>query len=391
MSITLAPANKPKVRTITGFLQFHGTLALLTDALTFLRKAKAEFESAGYEVEALRITTEPFPDYTDVNSEDQALAFLKQLNDLSAQENFILNIGAAMLTDIDGDPAAMHLLKRALSTLPNVEASTIIADADGIHWKTIALAADLIQHVSENSPNGQGNFRFAALAMQDPYSPFFPGTYFNDEGQRFGVGIECADVVNQVLTKDKGNYVTALPDLTAALTQHLSPATSVVLKIQNETSWSGGCYLTTAHDGGTSIGAGIEAYTGKKFGSVGTLSALSLIANAMQAVEQGNLSGIMLPVMQDQLLAQRWAEDSYNMDSLLAYSAVGPMGLDTIPLPGDVTPGQLKRILSDVALLATKCTTPLSARLVPAPWKKAGEMTSFKGPHVINTKVHPLS
>jgi len=45
----------------------------------------------------------------------------------------------------------------------------------------------------------------------------------------------------------------------------------------------------------------------------------------------------MLPVMEDKRLAQRWAENTYGIDSVLAYSAVCGTGLDTVPLPGDVS------------------------------------------------------
>ena len=77
----------------------------------------------------------------------------------------------------------------------------------------------------------------------------------------------------------------------------------------------------------------------------------------------------MVPVMEDKLLAQRWAESAYNIDSLLAYSSVCGTGLDTIPLPGDVTADQLNRIFSDVASLAVKWNKPLSARFNPSPTK----------------------
>ena len=87
----------------------------------------------------------------------------------------------------------------------------------------------------------------------------------------------------------------------------------------------------------------------------------------------------------------RWAEGAYTMDSLFAYSAVGMAGLDTVPLPGAVTLGQLKRIFSDVALLATRCNLPISTRLIPAPGKIAGDMTDFGGTDLFNTIVHRLS
>jgi uncharacterized protein (UPF0210 family) len=386
------PLANPKVRTVTAFIQINAESyeTQMMEAVGILRNAKTIFESKGYEVETLRVTTEPFGDYVNGMAEDEAMAFLKQIDDLAVQEGFIANIGPAMMHDSD-DAAPMNLLKRALSTFANIEASAIIADADGVHWKTIALVADLVKYVSENSPNGQGNFNFAVSAMQDPYSPFFPGSYFNDEGEHFAIGFECVNTVNDVLLSNRGNYSVALADLTSALTQQLFIANGVSIKVQQETSWAGSTYLTTASRGDVSIVSAIEVYTGEAFGSGGTLTALRLIAGAVQALTEVNGSGLMLGVMEDKLLAQRWAEGACDIDSLLAYSAIGVMGLDTIPLPGDVSLGQLKRILGDVAVLALKCNMPLSARLVPAPWKKAGEMTDFKMPYVFNTTVHALS
>jgi uncharacterized protein len=94
--------------------------------------------------------------------------------------------------------------------------------------------------------------------------------------------------------------------------------------------------------------------------------------------------------MEDKLLAQRWAESTYNVDSLLAYSAVCGTGLDTIPLPGDISIDQMERIFGDVASLATKWNKPLSARLQPLPDKKAGDQTDFQGPYLFNTTLHAL-
>jgi hypothetical protein len=98
----------------------------------------------------------------------------------------------------------------------------------------------------------------------------------------------------------------------------------------------------------------------------------------------------MVPVMEDKLLAQRWAESTYNIDSLLAYSAVCGTGLDTIPLPGDISLEQMERIYGDVASLATKWNKPLSARLQPVPNKKPGDQTEFQDPYLFNTSIHPL-
>jgi uncharacterized protein len=78
------------------------------------------------------------------------------------------------------------------------------------------------------------------------------------------------------------------------------------------------------------------------------------------------------------------------VDSLLAYSSVCGTGLDTIPLPGDITVDQMERIFSDVASLATKWNKPLSARLQPILGKKAGDRTEFEDPFLFNTTLHEL-
>ena len=165
-------SSNPKVRAITGFVRLDRATSdkQIAEALVVLRKAKSAFEAAGYQVESLRLTTQPLAELVAGLSEEQALAFLTQFDQLSVKENFIPNVGAAMMHDSD-DPAAMHLLERALSTLPNIEGNTIIADETGIHWKTIHRTSELVKYVSEHSPRSQGTFNFTATAMLKPLAP----------------------------------------------------------------------------------------------------------------------------------------------------------------------------------------------------------------------------
>lgn len=391
---TLTPPSNPKVRAITGFVRLDRNTwqQQITDALFVLRKVQSEFQSSGYEVQTLRITTQPLAELVSGLSEDQALAFVGQLDQLSVKENFVPNVGPAMMHDTD-DPATMHLLERILSTLPNIEANTIIADETGIHWKTIRRTAELVKNVSEHSPHSQGTFNFTATAMLKPLGPFFPGSYHTGAGKQFAIGFQGASVVQEVFAKDKGNVEAAIADLTAALTKHASVADGVGNKVAAETGWAYvGVDPTPAPLGDVSIGAAIESFTGAKFGSSGTLTAARIITTAVKAVPQKQIgySGLMVPVMEDKLLAQRWAESTYNVDSVLAYSAVCGTGLDTIPLPGDVSVEQMERMFSDVASLATKWNKPLSARLEPVFNKKSGDQTDFQDPYLFNTTLHQL-
>ena len=141
-----------------------------------------------------------------------------------------------------------------------------------------------------------------------------------------------------------------------------------------------------------SIGAAIEELIDQPFGSSGTLTAAATITAAIKNVQvkQTGYNGLMLPILEDSRLAQRWSEGRVSLEGLLSYSAVCGTGLDTIPLPGDVTVEQLDMILGDVATLAFKWHKPLSARLLPVKGKGPGDTTEFNDPFLVNAVIQPL-
>jgi uncharacterized protein len=386
--------TRPKVRAITAFVRLEQASQQqeIAAALSVLRAAKGAFEKAGYEVETIRIVTQPLPELVGGQAETQALANLKILNDLGSKEGFIPNLGPAMMRDTD-DPRNMRLLEKALSTLPNLQANTLIADDDGIHWKVIRETAALVHYVTAHSPHSQGNFGFTASAMLKPYGPFYPGTYHTGPGKRFSIGFEGANVVQEVFAHTHGDFAGSVAELTKQLTVHAKVAQMIGQRIAAANGWTFmGVDPTPAPLGDVSIGAAIETYTGARFGSSGTLTAALIITSAVKAVPvtQIGYSGLMVPVMEDKRLAQRWAEGSFNTDDLLAYSAVCGAGLDTVPLPGDISVEQMARIFGDVASLAFKWKKPLSARLQPVAGLKAGDQTQFSSPFLFNTTLHAV-
>jgi len=386
--------SRPKVRAITAFvrLEHASHQREIGAAMAVLRAVKEEFAKEGYEVETIRIVTQPLAELVSGQTETQALAYLKSLNDLGSKEGFIPCLGPAMMRDTD-DPRTMRLLEKALSTLPNLQANTIIADDEGIHWKVIRESAALVHYVTEHSPNSQGNFGFTATAMLKPYGPFYPGAYHTGPGRQFSIGFESANVVQEVFAHTRGDFAGSVSELTRQLTVHAKVAELIGRRVAAANDWEfRGVDPTPAPLGDVSIGAAIEAYTGAKFGSSGTLTAALIITSAVKAVpvQQVGYSGLMVPVMEDKLLAQRWAEGSFNTDDLLAYSAVCGTGLDTVPFPGDISAEQMARIFGDVAALAWKWKKPLSARLQPVAGRKAGEQTQFSSPFLFNTTVRAV-
>ena len=84
--------RQPKIRAITAFVRIDGSQSLqpVQDALPFLRRAKDTFEKAGYQVQTIRITTQPFVQYSGGRSTKENLAFFKSLDIIF----YILNVQA---------------------------------------------------------------------------------------------------------------------------------------------------------------------------------------------------------------------------------------------------------------------------------------------------------
>src|SRR5206468_1419130 len=81
-------STRPKVRAITAFInldrgQYQQQVA---DAVKMLKYARTVFESRDFEVQTIRIATQPFPEYTKGLSTEQAVAFFKQYDALATKE-----------------------------------------------------------------------------------------------------------------------------------------------------------------------------------------------------------------------------------------------------------------------------------------------------------------
>lgn len=386
-------SHKPKVRAITAFVRLDRVRynEQIQDALTFLRGAKKQFESIGYEVQTIRITTQPFPEYTQGLSPDEVVAFFRDYEALALKENFDAAIGPAMVKDTD-DTAEAEMAAKILAQTKMLEASVVIGGEDGVHWHAIRAAAALVKYLELNTAHSQGNFNFTATAFVPSGTPFYPGSYYTGPGKEFAIGLESANVVADAFSSTRSPNLAgaALRDL---LGQHAQQIEKTAMDIAKQLGWKyGGIDLSPAPHGEVSIGAAIENLLGAPIGTSGTMTAASVVTQALRdiPVKHAGYSGLMLPVLEDSVLAQRWSEGRLTIDSLLAYSAVCGTGLDTIPLPGDITEEQLARILGDVASLAYKWHKPLSARLQPVAGKNPGDMTEFDDPFLVNARVQPL-
>ena len=359
------------------------------EAEAFLIKGKNILAEAGYDLQMMRLSTNPFEEYiAGLNSAD-AVHFIKELADFTEKRDIFLSIGP-LSSDQGLKDDLVDVLCAALTETSVFAGIHIATKEKGIQRDGIYAAARAIKQMEETSM--MANFQFAALANIPPDTPFFPAAFHVGPKKIFTLGAEAAELALQAFRSahDLESAENKMRDIFEGEFQEIEKA---CLEIQEETGWAyGGVDTSPAPMKDVSIGAAIESITHVPFGRAGTLTACALITRVIQniGVRRAGYCGLMLPVMEDEVLATRAAEGFYGLSDLLAFSAVCGTGLDVIPLPGDVTQRELERQLTDVASLAVKLHKPLSARLIPVPDKEAGEAVLLDSPYLVGTKVFSI-
>jgi uncharacterized protein len=254
--------------------------------------------------------------------------------------------------------------------------------------------AKAVKQLAAATPQGFGNLRFAATAHCPPNIPFLPAAYHSGGPPKFSVAVQAADVVVDAFDAP-GDMSEIENRLVAALESACAPLERVADRLAAEHGCPFvGIDLSPAPfpDDAISIGSAIERAGVDRFGAPGTLYVSALITRAIRRtrVRRCGFSGLMLPLLEDSVLARRAAECPPTLHELLLYSAVCGTGLDTIPVPGEVSEAELAGIYLDVAALSVALDgKPLTVRLMPVPGGAAGDPTSFSFDYFANSRVLP--
>ena len=387
---TSTSARSLRIRTITAGvgLKSPTDLSRVEAAIALLERAKKVFEADNYEVQTLRVATPPIMAAVNDRTREAALAQLQALDELAAARDVRVSIGPVF----SADHPAPHLPAWAaelVRTTRNLNFTVVVASPErGTAPRAATVAAQTMVAIARATPDGLGNFRFAAAANIPPGTPFFPAAYHQGPDS-IAVGLESASLVEEAFG-DQGDTADASIRLRHRLEEALAPVERTAATIARR---EGRVYLgidpSPAPGKDRSIGAAIEALTKVPFGGASTLDACAAVTGALKAVRirTCGYAGLMLPVLEDPVLAKRATERRYGVQDLLLYSSVCGTGLDVVPIPGDTPVEVVARIVLDVAALSAKLHKPLSARLFLIPGKKAGEVARFTDPYLTDSAV----
>ena len=380
-----------KIRSITYFLNpgYPVDEEGLRKAGKFITSARPAFESAGYEVQTARLASVPYPLLLPDLQAERVVDFSCQLErDAQAQGYDYISIGPAL----PSSPQSYPLIPEVLAATKNVFLSGQLTIGKGcVSLPAVQLCAEVIQRSASISSDGFANLRFAALANVPAGAPFFPAAYHAGDKPCFALATEAADLAVEVFSQ-----TTALDEAGLQLTQQIEAHAGKLALIGNKLEQDfglsfGGIDFTLAPfpEVGRSIGTAIELLGVPAVGFHGSLAATAFLTSVIDRAKfkRTGFCGIFLPVLEDAVLASRAAEGKLSVNDLLLYSAVCGTGLDTIPLGGNVTVEELNGVLLDLAVLAVRLDKPLTARLMPIPGKKAGDLTGFDFAYFANSRI----
>ncbi len=394
-----------KVRTITSFL------TLTTNQNTWEEKIKKaslfggdlanEFNKNGYEVQSIRIVTNTFGEYLDTTSLKSAIKDMQKLSDIlksPSMPDFRIRFAIGEAKTINEIEMLPYLIKE-FGDICNVCVNVDVDDL-GVPNRELTLScAKAVKKIGEITLRGEGNFNFTINYNCKSLIPYFPASYHNSSDENcFALGMETPDLLVEALKSldDEPNHNKKWQNSYKVMSEALQYHTTSLIEITNnfkhiyKTKFAG---IDTSAAPSKDCSSMVDIYKllgVPYFGASGTLEASSLLTKVFKSQKGCELigfSGLMLAVIEDEGLAKATKNNEFDIRALLQYSSVCGIGLDTVPIQGDTTVQKIADICQDTGTLAFRLNKPLTVRLFPMPYLKAGDITSFQSDDLCNSAV----
>ena len=396
-----------RVRAVTSFLtlkpeDFHEITLLQSKIATsrsVLKLVEQKLVDAGYEVQTLRIATNPFGEYLAASEPERLKEQLSKLDEI-LKENSIEFCALGPATS----PQEVDCCPIIVSTSHRLSCSTDLIVDDVTMARKAAECMKIISQLDDAShlKKGLGNFQFCATACCKPYTPFFPAARSANLSDvtdfdtiPFALGLENGKLAQKLLSETKSieNIGTTFRN---GMAEALAPLSKICEGLEYD---SCGKYkfvgidtsLNPSLDEGGSVAAAIEQIdVVEKFGGRGSMAVAAEITKALKSLpgtQNVGYSGLMLPVMEDDRLAELASENDIDTTRLLALSSVCGVGLDTVPVSGFASTDELMGLILDVGSLAFRYNKSLSCRVLLCPGQKGGEIAKFNSAYMCDCKI----
>jgi len=393
-----------KIRAITlGVPLTHDRKSLdnLKTRLESITELREQFTNNNVDVQTVRFCTNPYNidttygddffaripetlDYIDSLTRENLLAYYSYLPGLCDQQQPLSSTQSRVMEELP-----QHLAKHPVM-FSSVQVSSV---KNGISFEGISNCARLIKKLAEKDPFV--NLQFAATFNVPPNTPFFPSAYHQGQNPKISIALEGADEVVRItreFSESKHNLKWLEGEITTRFSEIYDQISDIIKPFcsKHKIEYSGMDFSPAQYpEEDKSIGTAVENITLSHFGEVGTVFAIGFLTSTLQKINRPKIgfSGFMQPLLEDYMIAKRHDEEKFTLPQMLLNSTVCGLGLDCIPLPGNITEETLALLMMDVAMISSRLHKPLTCRLMPIPGKSHEERTEFDFEFFTNSKI----
>ncbi len=375
-------------------------------------------EKYGIQVVNKRISISPIALVGAVFSAGQMVEIAHELNDIAKTVGIDFIGGFSALVEkgmATGDIALIEALPRALADTQRVCASVNVATTKaGINMDAVLLMARAIKQAAELTADQDGLAcaKLCVFANIPEDMPFMAGAYLGVgvADAVINVGVSGPGVVKRAIERNLENGPMTLGNIAEVIKRTACKVTRVgeligreVAKNLNVRFGVVDLSLAPTPTVGDSIGEIFQALGLSQIGVPGSTAALAMLNDAVKkggafaSSHVGGLSGAFIPVSEDLNIAHAAHQGFLSLEKLEAMTSVCSVGLDMVPVPGNISEECLAGMIADEMAIGMINAKTTATRIIPVPGKSAGDSVYFGGllgearimpvPHMADTSV----
>ncbi len=334
---------------------------------------------------------------------DEFVLLAKSLDNAAAQAGIDILGGYSAQVEkgmTQSDRAFIASIPQALAVTERLCASINVGSSQkGINMDAVAMMGETIKKLALNTAEsgGFGAAKFVVFCNQPGDNPFMAGAIHGVEEADvvLNVGVSGPGVIARSLEKiikRKGRANLKLDDIAEEIKQITFRVTRcgelIGRQVSQELDVEFGVVdlsLAPTPKIGDSVGEILQILGVDDVGAPGSTAIVAMLNDAVKkggifaSKAVGGLSGAFIPVMEDAVLAEAVGKGALCIEKLEAMTCVCSVGLDMVPIPGDVDAVTIAAIIADEMAIGMVNNKTTAARLIPVPGKKAGEVVSFGG------------
>ncbi len=355
----------------------------------------------GIEVVNKRVAVSPIALVGGGFSEEDMVKIAKTLDKAAEEINIDFIGGFTALVEkgiTSGDKSLIQAIPKAISSTERVCSSVNVASTKaGINIDAINLMAKTIKEAAELSKDRDGISctKICVFANIPQDIPFMAGAYLGvgEADCVINVGVSGPGVIKNALQRSiKNNPDLDLGRLSEIIKRTAFKVTRVGELIGREVAELLGVKfgivdlsLAPTPNVGDSVGEIFEVLGLSCIGDPGSTAVLAMLNDAVKkggafaSSYVGGLSGAFIPVCEDSNIADAAKKGRLSIEKLEAMTSVCSVGLDMIPIPGDVPWQTIAAIIADEMAIGVINNKSTAVRIIPVPGKKPGDKVKFGG------------